>query len=490
MHRTHPSSHRQQGCINIPVSAVFLGWASVMLTGCTTVGPDHVSPQTYSPPELKVSGLANNAPEKNYGLEDWWTLFGDSVLNQLENDALRDSPTLAGILARVHEARARLCIEKSDTKGMLTNTNTIRAVGETSEKTIPIERSPVHYRDAGDSYRNSFDASYELDLWGRVRRSIESATAQYSAALDDERGARLVLTADVAQSYFLIRGIDAEMSVVQKTLKSRREATAVIATRVIHGLTSEFDLHRARTDIALIEVEIAELQRRRDLACHALALLTGKSPAALSMPAHSEALPSIPSIPAGIPANTICRRPDVAAAENLLHARTAEIGVAIAAKYPSIRLTGSGGFESNELSQLLERPAQFWQLGPTIQLPLFNGGRIEANIQAAQARADAAKTEHRQRALTALREIEDALVDLRQQATQYTAITDGQSSANTALLLIKARYDSGLISYLEVLDAQRNSLQFDRTQVQLHSARLAATIRLIRALGGSFVANT
>ncbi len=477
------------GIIMKHFTLISAGVLLLSLGGCKTVGPDFVAPETKAPSAFKHAPTPDQGvPSPQSGqLESWWTVYTDPALDSLEQKALANNPSLLAVEARVKEARARLGITKADTRLSASTNASSRLLGESSERTLPIPGKPMTYRDSGDTYRASFDASYEFDLWGRVRRSVESAKAQVEAGEADARGARLTLTADLAQTYFLLRGLQSEEAVVARTLASRREAIEVLQARTKAGYLTEMDVQRARTELATLEADAADLTRRREQTLNALAVLTGGDATEPKLASISAAIPRVPPrIPEGIPAQTLRRRPDLAAAEAQLHARMAEIGVAEAARYPSIRLTGGAGFESADLGRLLDRPSQFWQIGPSLSLPLFDGGRIKANVEAAQARAEAARADHRQRTLNALREVEDALVELRQQSEQGAALGRAQEAASTTLTLANTRFDKGLVTYLDVIDAQRSTLQLERTQAQLSLARMASSVRLIRALGGSW----
>lgn len=458
------------------------------LGGCRTVGPG------FTPPQVEASGAFKHvaAPGAAVALplpavEAWWTIFSDPVLNDLESGALAQNPTLAASVARVEEARARIGVTRADTQLAVTASGTSRLAGESAERTLPVPGRPVTYRDRGDTYRAAIDASFELDLWGRVKRSLESAEAQLTASEADQRAVRLILTSDLAQAYFTTRTLDTTAAVLARTLAVRRDAVDVLRVRAESGISPELDLNRARTEVATLEADLADVQRRREQAVNALAVLTGKPPASF---VFSEASPTasmvLPVVPAGLPSSLLQRRPDLAASEALLHARTAEIGVAEAAKFPVIRLTGGAGFESADLGSLLGRPSQFWQIGPSVAAPLFDGGRIRANVSAAQSRVDAALADYRQRALVAFREVEDALVDLRQQAVQAEAQARAAESAQTVVQLAGVRYERGFATYLDVVDAQRTLLQIERARAELDGARRASTVRLIRALGGGW----
>lgn len=473
--------HPYPQSVFIPVSIL-----SLLLGGCAAVGPNYKSPELEAPSSYRNATSSSARTEATKGIEAWWTCFGDPRLDALERAALAESPSLASVVARVNEARARLGVSQAERLPSLGTSTTVKLAGESSEQTIPIPGNPIRYRQEGDSYRSAFDASYEFDMWGRVRRSIESAQAQYASAEADERGARLSLSSDVAQTYLSLRALDVEQALLRRTLENRSTSIEVLEARARAGYAAEVDLHKARAEKASVEAESVDLGRRRELLANALAVLCGKAPSEFSAPESEPRMPGLPTIPAGLPADMLARRPDIASAEALYHARTAEIGVAEAARYPSIKLTASAGFESAELGNLLERPSQFWQLGPSLSLPLFDGGRIKANVETAVARAEQARAEHRQKTLQALREVEDCLVDLRQQSLQEEALSKAQESAELAHKLAEIRYYKGFVNYLEVVDAQRGALQYERNKIQLEGARLQETVKLIRALGGGW----
>lgn len=457
-----------------------------LLTSCRSVGPDYQKPEVVTPTAFKNAAPTSEISNSKSQITDsWWLVFNDPALNELETATLTQSPQLAAALARLDEARARLGTARSDRQPSLTTNTTARLAGETSERVLPVPPRPITYRDSGDSYRVPFDAAYEIDLWGRVRRSVEAAGAQAQASEQDLAALRLSLTAEVAQAWFSLRALDTETEILERTLELRNEQITIHQKRLDAGLTTELDLQRARAEAASAEAELADLRRRRELTANALAVLTGAAPSDFKTPATT-ALAAPPAIPVGLPSGLLQRRPDVFAAERLLAARTAEIGVAKAAFFPTLRLTGSAGFESGDLRALVDRPSQFWQIGPSISYPILDGGRNKANLQAAEARTRAAFADYQQKILVAFRETEDALVDLRQQAEQTAAITRALDASTTAAALSTTRYEKGLVNYLEVIDAQRSQLGAERTLIQLTSARQISTIRLIKALGGGW----
>jgi len=470
--------------VKSPALLLALG-GSLLLAGCTTLGPDYKAPESKAPSAFRNAPTPQATATAPQVIETWWSVYHDPVLDQLETRALAESPTLASVAARVREARLRLGIARADRLPSATLSASSRLAGETSERTLPIPGHPVTYRDSGDSYRLAADVGYELDLWGRVRRSVEGAEAQFAATLSDERAARLSLGADIALNYCSLRATEAEGRVLERTLAQRRDSISVLRARVDAGYTTELDVQRALAELSTVEADAAELARRREQLSNALTVLVGADIASL-LQAGDTSLPPPPSITPGLPVEVLRRRPDIASAEATLHSRMAEIGVAEAARYPTIRLTGGAGFESNDLGSLLNRPSQFWQLGPSLSMPLFDGGRAKTNAAAAMERAEAARADHRAKTLVALREVEDALVDLRQQSVQAEALERANAAAQSALDLANLRYSKGLTNYLEVLDSQRTLLQLERSSTQVAGSRLASSVRLIRSLGGSW----
>lgn len=455
----------------------------LLAAGCTAVGPEPKAVAPQAPAHFTGHSESSSLALPKEGR--WWGVFQDPVLDRLVERALQQSPSLEAIAARVDEARARLGLSRAAGRPSLTLSGSSRLVGESSERVLPIPNNPIRYRDSGDSWRAALDASWEPDLWGRIQRGRQAAEARLEASLADEAGARLALQSEVAAVYLNFAGLYEEGLVLTRSLESRRQTVELLQVRLRGGLSNEAELFRAKAELAATEAELTELSRRRDNAANTLAFLCAGSLEDLGLPKQSF-LPKPPAIPEGLPLEMLQRRPDVAAAEALLRARTADIGVAMAARYPAIRLTAGGGVESHALGELLNRPAQFWQLGPVLSLPVLDGGRTKAELAAAEAAAKAAIADHRQRCLVALREVEEALNDRTRLQEAETLLKQAAQAAKEAESLLQGRYQSGLNTYLEVLDAQRSALQAERALAANQSALLAATVRLIRALGGGW----
>jgi multidrug efflux system outer membrane protein len=410
-------------------------------------------------------------------------VFGDPQLNALEEAALAHNPMLTSAAARVAQARAQLGLALADRQPSLTLSPTAQLEGESAS-----QRTPFPFRQKGQNYNVPLTASYEVDLWGRVRRATESANAQLAASEEDRRAVALTLTTSLAQSYYQLRALTAEVAVVRDTLKARTETVEVQTERYNGGLIYEYDLVSAREELATAEADLADLQRRQEETVDSLATLTGVAPTNFNfaLPADVALLPPPPTIPAGLPSDLLQRRPDVVEAERTLAAKTASIGVAQAAKFPKVLLNGSAGFQSVNLGTLFSGPSEFWNIGPSITLPLLDGGRNEANLAAARAVADGALADYQQQVLTAFREVEDALVDLNRQAEQAAAQERAEVASREAAELTQARYNSGLVNYLQVVDTERDLLANQRTRVQVAGERYASTLRLIQALGGGW----
>ncbi len=461
-----------------------------LFAGCRTVGPDFTAPTTDTPevfqhaPQAAVERYAAVAPDA------WWTVFADPTLDSLQASALRHNPSLAAAAARVDEARAARLLAGADRSASLSLDATAQIAGESAERITPLPSGEFRARTRGDHHRIPFLAAYEIDLWGRVRRQIESTDASFAATQADAAAVRLVLTTEVAATWYQAQAYAAERAVLARTRDLQRDEIALREARTRAGLTNEFDLVRSRRELAQTEAELAAVSAQHDRLLAALAALVGRPLAAVTKDvadADRDAS-AAPSIPAGLPATVLARRPDVAAASARLHARTAEIGVAEAAFYPSIRLTGAAGFESAELGALLERPSQFWNVGPTLSLPLLDGGRREARLDAARARAAAADADFRGVVLTALREVEVALIDVRLSREQADARLRVLEAARDSLALAHARHDQGLTSYLEVIDAERGALAAERAWSRQSAETRLALARLAGALGGGWKA--
>lgn len=446
----------------------------VLMTGCT-VGPDYQRPTVAATTTWKEIDTTNTTvlpPE-------WWSVFNDGELNALEMQAVAANQDLKRATARVTEARALARVNKAELYPNVTagGANTRSRQSENRDN-APLKRDT-------DDFSASFDLSYEVDIWGRVRRNIEAATADARAVATDLQVVLLTLTADVARNYQLLRSFDNEKLVIEATIALRRDTLQLQQTRFQAGLINEVDVTRAKTELANVEAELHAVVRSRAQIEHALAVLCGQPPASFTIAAKATSI-TPPEIPAGLPSELLRRRPDVVAAEHNLEAANARIGVAKAAFFPTIKLTSASGFASADLGTLVDWPSRFAQFGPSISVPVFQGGRNRANFEAAEARYEHNVATYRGQVLNAFRDVEDSLSDLSTLVSQGEAVNRALNSARDTVTLASERYQQGLSSYLDVVDAQRAALQAERQDAQLRGQRAIATILLAKALGGGW----
>jgi multidrug efflux system outer membrane protein len=483
---------------------------ATLLSACGTVGPDFTAPQAVDTPAYRhaaeagaaASGAAAQAAAQLNDTArlpaDWWTVFNDATLGQLETRALHDNPNVRAAAQRLVQAQAQLGVTRA---GQLPRVNVSAGIANQRTSAETAQGLALGHRSIeGNNYAVGADFSYELDLWGRVRRVVEASDAQALAAQDDRDGVLLMLSGQVATTYWQLRGLDTEMAILGNALATRRESQELIEARFNAGLSNELDVSRARIERANAEADLHEVQRQRNTLEHALAVLVGASPSqpVLAAPApRSQAqsqsqsqytvLPLPPAIPVGLPASLLGQRPDLAASVETLRSFNAQIGVAEGAFYPSVNLTGNFGYASKSLSDLAQGSARQFSFGPlALSLPVFDAGRNRANLKLARARYDEAVANHEGRLLTALREVEDALSDVAQRQQQGDVQQQAQEAAARALLVAQARYDRGVSTYLDVTDAQRSALAADRAAAQIRTQRLVAAVSVARALGGGW----
>ncbi len=456
--------------------------AAVLLSGCATVGTDFQAPANVADAAFRHAPASDAARLP----QNWWSVFGDGTLDRLEQQALRDSPTVQAAAQRLLQAEAQLGITRANERPQLnvsTGISNSRTSANTSQGLALGNRSI-----SGNNYSVGTAFSYELDLLGRVRRAVEAADAQALAAQADRDGVMLLLTSQVATTYWQLRGLDAEFAILQDALATRRETEQLVTARFDAGLSNELDTSRARIERANAEADLEEVQRQRNALEHGLAVLLGASPSTPVLPVvASAALPQPPAIPVGLPASLLGQRPDLAASVATLKAANAQVGVAEGAFYPSVSLTGNFGFASESLSDIVKGGSRQFSVGPlALSLPILDGGRNKANLASARARYAEAQANHRERLLTALREVEDALSDVQQKARQGKVQGTSREAAQRAYLVARARYERGLSTYLDVTDAQRSSLAADRAGVQIDTQRLLAAVAVARALGAGW----
>jgi multidrug efflux system outer membrane protein len=462
-----------------------------LLAGCS-LAPKFEQPAVDTPAQWKElkpeeRGTWKQAsPADNVPRGEWWKVFNDPVLDGLEKEATAANQSLKAAAARVAQARALLGVAKSEQYPKLDagfGPSRIQQTGVSFG--LPAGQAPGPYT----VWRGLLTASYEVDLFGRIsdnvaasRSELESREALFAAAI-------LTLQADVAQTYFALRQSDEELQVLRETVKLRLEAVQLLQRRYDLGAISEFDLVRAKADLALAKNDSYALERQRAQLEHGLAVLLGKTPASFSM-AQAPLTSEVPVIPAGLPSTLLERRPDIAAAQRTMAASNARIGVAKAAFFPVLRLTALGGYESYELNDLFQWSARTWALGPLagtiLSMPIFDGGRNQATLDRSYAVLEESVADYRQKVLSAFADVEDNLAALRTLADQSVATRDSVVSATRAFRIADSRYKNGAALYLEVIEAQRTLLVSQLLETRVKGLRASSTVAFIRSLGGGW----
>ncbi|WP_395063624.1 efflux transporter outer membrane subunit [Paraburkholderia silvatlantica] len=416
----------------------------------------------------------------------WWVIFDDAALNDFEEQALSANQNLVAAAARVKEARALLRASRSDLFP------TIGAgFGPTREKVSP---TAVFKPDGVDIpaetlWRAQASASYEADLFGRVSDAVKASRAESEESEALLRSVQLSLQADVAANYFKVRELDAELQVYTQTVSLREQALKLVQSKFSEGDIAELDVARAAAELETARSDMLTVQRQRAIAEHTLAVLLGKAPSDFSMPS-SPLRPVQIRIPPGLPSMLLERRPDIAAAERAMAADNARIGVAKAAYFPLLSITGDAGFESATLGDLFKWSSRAFLLGPlagtALTVPIFDEGRRAGNLANARAQFDEDVAKYREQVLQAFQEVEDNLSDLRILEQQTQTQNEAVQASSRAAHISRTQYTEGAVNYLDVIDTERTVLQSQLTAIQLSGVQAAATVNLIRALGGGW----
>nr|WP_199067050.1 efflux transporter outer membrane subunit [Chromobacterium sp. ASV5] len=450
---------------------------AVALTACA-VGPD------YSRPKVELPGASAAAATPDIS-QDWWKQFGDPALDQLIAEALQNNQNLAATAARVEQAAAQAGIARAallPSLGAGAGFQRGRASTETATPGAPL---------VSDVRNANLTAAWELDLWGKLRRGNEAARAEFEASRFARDATELALTAQVAQTYFQLRALDAQLDIAKRTLQSREESLRLQTKRFTGGMISELDQRQAEAEAASARAAVPQIARSLEQTESALGVLLGHSPRQLvenkllrGKDINSLATP--PDVPADLPSSLLERRPDIAASEQQLIAANARIGVAKAAYFPSINLTGSLGSQSLSLDSLFTGPTRTWGFAANLAAPIFNFGATGYGVDAASAGQKQALAQYQQTIQNAFKDALDALSANAAARDILQAQTTQLAALNRTLRLAGLRYDNGYSSYLDVLDAQRNSFQSELNLVNAKLDRLNTTVSVYKALGGGW----
>ena len=484
------SNHRGPGVFTHACAAT--GLVALVLAGCA-VGPDYKRPAplavTNSMPESFSTNSAQwktATPAAHLPRGEWWQLFGEPELNRLESLAGAQNQQLAAALARLEQARASVKVARAELFPQLEfdpSYTRQRTSFNAPENGHAAKVSPTY-----NTFLLPLEAGWEIDLWGRVRRQVETARAQLEATGDDLESLRLAVQAEVASDYFTLRSLDSEYELLVRTAEAYRRSLELTSNRRKGGIATDLDVSQAETQLKSTEALLPAVRLQRANVVHALATLTGQPATGFDVAAQPTESQKTPSVPVGLPSELLERRPDIASAEQNMAAANAQVGVAKAAFYPRVVVNGMAGLQSIDAETLFDWPSRFWAVGPTLQLPLFTGGRNRAQLASAKSAYDVTVADYRQTILSAFQEVEDQLAAQQLLEEELTAQVSAMQAAQRTLEVANNRYKSGLVTYLEVATAQSAALNIERTVVQLRGQKLVAAVGLIKALGGGWEA--
>jgi NodT family efflux transporter outer membrane factor (OMF) lipoprotein len=424
-------------------------------------------------------------------LSRWWTTFQDPVLDSLVDRAVRSNLDLRVAEVRIQEARAARGVRAADEWPQV-DVSSSYSRSRRSDAVPPFNSSGLPDNLFGnrtqDLYQAGFDARWELDVFGGVRRDIEAATAEIAAVEENRRDVLITLLAEVARNYVELRGFQRQLAITNENLAVQRETLELTRVRFQAGLASDLDVARAEAQVATTQSQIPTLERSAKQAIHRLGVLLGQEPGALLSELSPEAPipPTPPEVPVGLPSDLLRRRPDVRRAERELAAATARIGVAKADLFPRFSLTGSFGRRSDQFSDLSQGASLFWGIGPSVRWPIFTAGRILANIRVQNARQEQALALYEKAVLTSLEDVENALVAYSREQARRASLAEAVAANRRAVELANTLYFSGLEDFLAVLDAQRSLYASQDQLVQSERALVVNLIALYKALGGGW----
>ena len=465
----------------------------ILLSGCM-VGPKYTRPAAPLAPEFKeatpesfkeMSGWKVAQPNDQLLRGKWWELFNDAQLNALQEQVDPANQTLKAAEANFRAARAVIRISRSSEAPTLTVNPTVGAVRDS-------ENQPYFNKAAANNGTGSFslpiDMNYEVDLWGRIRRSVTAAREQTQASAADMETARLSLHAELAIDYFNLRSADAQKKLLDETVQAYKDALQLTQDRYDGGASPLSDVAQARTQLQTAQVQDTEIGIQRAQFEHAIAVLIGKPPAQLSIaptPATVQQ-PTIPAIPGALPSQLLERRPDIAADERRMAAANEQIGIAQAAFYPTLSLSAVAGFSGTSVLNWFDWPSRFFAVGPMLSQTVFDHGRRSATSDVVRAQYDATVADYRQTSLAAFQQVEDSLAALRILETEAQQQRAATQSAQESLDLFQTRYEGGVDTYLQVITWQTSALQNERNDIDIMRRQLEASVLLIKALGGGW----
>ncbi|WP_394788702.1 efflux transporter outer membrane subunit [Rhodoferax sp.] len=452
----------------LPRFTTLLG-AAALLSACSTT-PPYQAPTLPAPAAFKETGVWQSAnPQAAAVPDDWWLLFNDPVLNGLQAQ-VANNQNLLGSAAQIRVAQAALGSSRA-------------ALAPTLGAGLTASRGATATSSASTSVALTGSASWELDLWGKLSGAVSGDQARLKASQDDLAAARLSVQATLAQSYFSLRAAEAESALLQRTLQAYQRSLDLTQNRYQAGVASAADVAQAQTQLKTTAAQLVESDSSRAQLEHALAVLLGLAPSEFQL-ARTAVLPAAPDVPDQLPAQLLERRPDIAAAERRVAAAYAQIGVARAAFFPALTLSASAGYKGDSLANLISAPNLLWSLGPSLALAAFDGGLRRSAVDSAKASTDVATASYRQTVLTALQEVEDNLVIAGSLQQEAVLQAEALAAAQRNLEITTNQYQSGTVSYLNVVTAQATVLSSERSLLDLQNRRLAASNQLLKNIAG------
>lgn len=460
------------------------GMMPLAMTGCI-VGPDYRPPELTPPPAFQ-STLAPEAV-----VDRWWTTFNDPALTALVERAVADNLDLAAARSRIAQARAARVQARSNGQPQLTGEASVLSQ-RLSENGAQLANLPpdVPPELEYEVYNVDFDASWELDLFGRRRRESEAAVARLQSAEEAARDTIVSIVAEVARNYADFRAAERRIAVADETAQSNRRTAELVRLQVAAGEEAGIALNRADSDVLQAEAAVEPLAADRKAALFAIDILIGAQPggaeAAIAAVGSPAAALVVPTIPTGLPADLLRRRPDVRQAERELAAATADIGFSVADLYPRISLTGTLGLESLRIGDLVDSASRYWTAGPALSLPIFDGGRRQAEVRRQRAEADEALAAYRKAVLTAFADVETALVRFQREQDRAARLEAARNELAVTLDLTQRQYEAGIVSLIDVLDVQRQVTGLDDQVAQASARVVTNAVSLEKALGGGW----
>jgi NodT family efflux transporter outer membrane factor (OMF) lipoprotein len=461
----------------------------VLLLGGCMVGPKYVRPDVPMTPAFKEPLPDGFKETKDWKIAHpdapslsakWWESFGDPQLNALEPQVATENQDLKVAEARFRQARAMIRVNRSAEFPTISTGPSIASLRESANHPY----FPVPASATGD-FVLPFDFSYEVDLWGRVRRTVNASREEAQATAADLATATLSIQAELAFDYFELRAADAQKQLLDDTVRAYTDALQLTLNRFEGGAAPKSDVAQAQTQLDTARAQDTDISVERAQYEHAIATLIGKPPAAFELPSAPR-IPEPPAIPVGLPSQLLERRPDIAASERRAAEANEQIGIARAAFFPTVTLGGSAGLEGTSILNWFTWPSRFWAIGPSAAQTLFDAGRRRATSDAALAGYDAAVASYREATLTAFQQVEDNLAALRILEQEESQQRDAVTSAQESLQLFTNRYQGGVDNYLQVITAQTIALQNERNEIDIQRRRMDASILLIKALGGGW----